>query len=96
MRFKTADVVLYFRFNRFFCLWRIFKRLLDHRISDRADGCSENVRWRLIRYLWRFNERVKSSIQELQIKYPHISFYELRNLQDVRDFVNNLNLISSI
>ena len=36
MRFKTADVVLYFRFNRLLCLWRIFKRLLDHRISDRA------------------------------------------------------------
>ena len=26
IRFKKADVVLYFRFNRLLCLWRIFKR----------------------------------------------------------------------
>lgn len=87
MRFKTADVVLYFRFNRLLCLWRIFKRLLDHRISDRADGCLENVRWRLVRYLWRFNERVRQSIQEMQAKYPHVLFYELRNQQDIRNFM---------
>lgn len=94
MRFKEADIVLYFRFNRLFCLWRIFRRLLDHRISDRADGCLENVRWRLVRYLWEFNKRVKQSIQELQAKYPHVPFYELRNQQDIKNFVNNLNLLT--
>jgi adenylate kinase family enzyme len=64
MRFSRADTVLYFRFNRLLCLWRIFKRLINKNphISDRAEGCTENVRLRLIRYLWEFSKRVEGAI----------------------------------
>ena len=52
IRFKRADVALYFRFNRLLCLWRLFKRRINKnsRIFDRAEGCSEQIRWKLIRY----------------------------------------------
>jgi adenylate kinase family enzyme len=85
MRFSRADSVLYFRFNRFLCLWRIFKRLVfkDHRISDRAEGCSENVRLRLIPYLWGFDQRVRLNIQNLRKQYPDALFHELRNQKDL-------------
>lgn len=60
MRFSRAEIVLYFRFNRLLCLWRIFKRLTckDPHISDRAEGCLENVSLRLIQYLWGFDNCV--------------------------------------
>lgn len=92
-RFKNADVAFYFRFNRLLCLWRIFKRLAfkDHRISDRAEGCKEIVRWKLISYLWGFNERVKESILELREKYPHVQFYEMRKNADLKKVIKTIN-----
>ncbi len=85
MRYARADLVLYFRFNRLLCLWRVFKRLVfkDHRISDRAEGCSEQVRFRLVRYLFGFDKRVRKTLEELQTRYPHALFRELRNQNDL-------------
>jgi adenylate kinase family enzyme len=94
MRFRHADVVLYFRFNRLLCLWRIFKRLAfkDHRISDRAEGCPESVRLRLISYLWGFDDRVKQTIQELRTRYPFTSFHEIRNQNELEIFLQTLKI----
>ena len=85
MRFSRADTVLYFRFNLLLCLWRIFKRRIcrNPHLSDRAEGCSESVRLRLIRYLWGFDHRVKQSIQQLREKYPSAEFYEIHNDHEV-------------
>lgn len=85
MRYSQADLVLYFKFNRLLCLWRIFKRsLFKHsHLSDLPEGCSKNVRFRLIRYLFGFPSRVKKNLQELKLKYPHAVFYELNSKYDL-------------
>lgn len=97
MRYSQAHIVLYFRFNRLLCLYRIFKRLIfkDHRISDRAEGCSECIRFLLIRYLWGFNERVRTTIGELQEKYPHVQFYEFHCQRDLNAFLDKIKEIST-
>jgi adenylate kinase family enzyme len=88
IRFSRADLVLYFRYNRLLCLWRIFKRLIfkDHRISDRAEGCKGKAAFRLIRYLWGFDKRVQGKIQQFRKKSPQTTFYELRNSRDLKRF----------
>lgn len=92
IRFQRADTVIYFRFNRILCLWRIFKRLLHKHpdISDRAEGCSEKIHFHLIRYLWGFPQRVKQSIEDLRLKYPQAKFYEFQNDKQARSFLNTL------
>jgi len=92
MRFSRADIVIYFRFNRLLCLWRIFKRLVHKHphISDRAEGCTENIRFRLIKYLWGFPQRVKQTIENLRLKYPEATFYELQNNEQAHSFLNTL------
>lgn len=92
MRFSKADMVIYFRFHRLLCLWRIFKRRIHKHphISDRAEGCAENIRFRLIQYLWGFPQRVKSSVEELRLKYPDVKFYEFVNDKQARSFLNSL------
>ncbi len=89
MRYSKADAVLYFKFNRLLCLWRIFKRFFskDPRISDRADGCSEKVRWHLIRYLWGFDRRNALKIRALREKYPEAVFFEFHSGRDVENFI---------
>ncbi|MBM3208086.1 MAG: hypothetical protein FJZ57_05705 [Chlamydiae bacterium] len=92
MRFCKADTVIYFRFNRFICLWRIFKRLIckNPHISDRADGCTEQVRFRLIKYLWAYPDRIKKSIKDLARKYPTVNFFEFNNDAQINAFLKML------
>jgi len=92
MRFSKADTVIYFHFNRFLCLWRIFKRRFYERShpSDRAEGCTETIRFHLIKYLWGFPQRVKQSIEDLRLKYPKAKFYEFQNDKQVDFFLNTL------
>jgi hypothetical protein len=74
------------------CLWRIFKRLIHKHphISDRAEGCTENIHFRLIKYLWGFPQRVKQSIEELRLRYPKAKFYEFKNDEQAHSFLNTL------
>lgn len=97
MRFQRADVAVYFRFNRLICLWRIYKRLFskNQSIQDRAEGCHETVRWRLVRYLWNFHKRVSPSIEKLKKQYPNVEFYEIRNSRDLKNFTKKLITTSS-
>lgn len=93
MRYAKADLVLYFRYNRLLCLWRVFKRLFskDSEISDRADGCSETLRWSLIRYLWEFDKRVSPIIKDLKDRYPQTPFYEFHNSREWEKFARELS-----
>ena len=81
MRYRRADLVLYFNLPRFICYWRIFKRLYkkDPDIEDRADGCNETIRLSLVRYMWRFQKRVEKQLTELREKYPQVEFIEVRS-----------------
>ncbi len=95
IRFSRADTILYFRFNRFLCLWRIFKRLFfkDQRISDRAEGCSETVRLSLIRYLWGYDKRVRHKIEDLRARYPQVVFHEIRNRNELKTILSRSFLL---
>ncbi len=85
IRFSRADLVIFFNFSRGRCLWRIFKRLLDKNphIDDRAAGCSETVRWSLIKYLWTYEKRVRVLAQELKDRYPNLTVLEVRKPKDL-------------
>ena len=86
MRYQRADIVIYFCYPKLKCLWRIIKRRFlskNHRIKDKAEGCTETIHWSLIKYLWTYETRVQSQIIELRKKYPTVKFYVVRNDQDL-------------
>jgi adenylate kinase family enzyme len=89
MRYARAHVALYFSYPRLLCLWRLFKRLFhrDKRIQDRAEGCPEQVRWPLIKYMWGFEERVAPALGKLRQDYPHVQFYKIKNNKDLKDIL---------
>lgn len=80
MRFARATHVLYLRPPRMLCLWRVIKRRLrkERPYQDRAPGCPEVLRWRLIKYLWHFQRRYGAQIAQLRRRYPHVHFEMLR------------------
>lgn len=81
MRYKRADVCLYFNFPRYLCYWRVFKRLLYKEISidDRADNCCERVSWSLLKYMWGFEKRVEPILNLLKHNYPDVRFIEINS-----------------
>ncbi len=86
MRWGEADLILYFDISRYRCLWRIFKRLFtgESPFDDRADGCKEQVTWKLVRYLWTFETRATPLIQNLQKKYPDKKLLILKTNQEIQ------------
>ncbi len=93
MRYAKADLVLYFNYPRYICLWRIFKRVWDKNteIEDRADGCKERLPLGLIPYLWNFQNRVDAQLNLFKTKYPNTHFIEIRKDNDLQSFKVNLN-----
>lgn len=81
MRYKRADICLYFNFPRYLCYWRVFKRLLykEASIDDRADNCREKVSWSLLKYMWGFDKRVNPILKLLKQNYPQVRFIEINS-----------------
>lgn len=90
MRYGRADLVLYFCAPRLLCLSRLIQRRFfkDRSIKDRADGCRERLPFHLIRYMWTFDYRVQPILNSIQKFYPHIPFYSIKSLKELKDIPN--------
>lgn len=88
MRYCRADLALYLNFSRWICYFRVFKRLFDKdfKIDDRAQNCPEQASWKLLKYMWSFDQRVKEPILYLRNKYPNVQFVKITNAHDLRKF----------
>ncbi len=88
-RFRRADAVIYFKPNILKCLFRIFKRYFnpDIHISDLPEGGTKNVRFDLLKYLWKFENRVKKEIEYLRKQYPNVDFFQFHNDKDAEYFI---------
>jgi len=88
MRYSRADLVLYLNFPRWLCYIRVFKRIFDKNIAidDRAEGCRDSASWKLLEYMWTFDQRVAKPITYLREKYPDAPFVKISNDRDFRDF----------
>lgn len=96
MRYARAQVCLYFNFPRSVCLLRLIKRYFvkNRAIDDRAEGCQEALRWRLIKYMWTYeyrqNYRLLHLINDLKVRYPQVKFIEIKNADDLEKALNSI------
>ncbi len=87
MRYRRAQLCLYFNYPRRLCYFRIFKRRFwkkDPAIADRAPQCPEVLRWALLTYMWSVEKRVAPVVAQLQIQYPNVIFKEIRCDADLK------------
>jgi adenylate kinase family enzyme len=91
-RFAKADVVIYFAFSRFLCLWRVLKRPFSHdkTILDIPEGCSKGISWSLLKYLWTFKKEKREKIEELKAKYPYVDFHTFHSPKCVEEYMQGL------
>jgi adenylate kinase family enzyme len=90
MRFARADMILYLRFSRLLCIWRVIKRtyMLNQDLSN--SGCAKRMDWELLKYIWSFEKEKNQRIEELKNLYPYVRFEVFHHSQDVQKFVNSL------
>ncbi len=93
MRYKRADLCLYFDLPRITCIYRAIKRQFTDKsfIDDRAPNCPEKISWSLIKYLWVFDKRVKKTLHELKKKYPSVEFRHIKSLNQANKLRIEIN-----
>ena len=88
MRYERATMVVYFNYPKWLCCLRIFKRFFYHdsEINDMPDGCTKNISWKLITYLWEYENRIKPELKWLKTCYPDVPFHEITSDKEQKMF----------
>ena len=87
-RFARATDVIYFRFPRLLCLWRILKRFCIYDKALSNTGCVRAVNWRLIKYIWKFEAEKGKGIETLASKYPQVRFHIFTTSREAQKFLS--------
>lgn len=95
MRYSKVDIALYLNYNKWLCLYRLFKRLFykNPKIDDRAENCLEVIRWKLIKYMWSYEKLIDKDLERLRHKYPNVELIEVnsnRQLDKIRERLYNI------
>lgn len=91
IRLEKADTVIFLDYNRYVCLYRVFKRWLTNigktRI-DMAEGCNEKIDLPFIKFVWRFpiDSRYKI-ISELK-EYGNVNVISLNNPKETKSLID--------
>ena len=96
-RFEGADMILFFDFNRWVCLWRAFSRWVKYRGKSRPDiasGCNEKFDWRFIKWILKEGRtpRKQKSYSDMCKKYTGKAVV-LKNQVQLDSFLKNLKKI---
>lgn len=93
LRLKYADTIIHFKVNRILCLYRILKRFIQRRFSfqtfsDRAEGCPEQLSWKLFSYTWNYNKRWNSLIEKCHREMSFKTWVSIRTSHELKSFLN--------
>ena len=74
-RMEEADVIIMLLFNRFSCLYRVWRRYLKYKNttrSDMADGCDEKLDAEFVKWVLRDgrSKRTRERFQNVIARYP--------------------------
>ena len=95
LRLKYADMVIFFDYNRFLCLWRVLKRVITNygkvRI-DMSDGCRERFDWEFMKYVYMFNDKQRADIYKKLSTNPDIKVIIVNNRKRFKKLKKDLML----
>ncbi len=79
-RYAMADCVIVFIPPKWQCLWGVIKRRFlpkNANIDDRAPNCPETLTWKLVTYLWNYEQRLSPLLQQLTQTHPDVKLITL-------------------
>jgi adenylate kinase family enzyme len=92
LRYSAADLVLYLKYPKLVCSYRLLKRFLwkDVEIEDRAEGCKERLEWWLIKYIWEFDKIIDPVLQNLANIHKNTRLIIVKSDSDLSELKKNL------
>lgn len=93
VRLQKCDTVLYLDFNRFVCLWGMFKRVVSGYGKTRPDmggNCPERFDPEFIRWIWDYNKNNREENYRRLNETHHAETIVLKNRRAVRRFLASL------
>ncbi len=75
MRLKKCDTVLFLDMPRIVCLWRVIKRTLIYRGTNRPDmskGCNKRFDFKFLHWIWGYPKKDKLVVEDL-VKIIHLA-----------------------
>jgi adenylate kinase family enzyme len=94
MRLAACDTVIFLDFPRAVCLYRVLKRRLTYRNTNRpdmAEGCHEKIDLDFLNWVWTFPTRAKSGIEERLKRFEREkTIIRLGSKREVEDFLRSV------
>lgn len=94
-RMKEADVIIILLFNRFSCLFRVFRRYMKYKHTtrpDMAEGCNEKLDLEFIQWvLWKQrSKQAKERLNGVISQYSEKVFL-IKNQKQLNAYLNSLS-----
>lgn len=88
-RLSKSDIIVYFDFPRWRCLWRAFVRILNRtQPPDKPDGVKNRIDYNFIkRSIFKYP---KKDIESLLEKYKYKKIYRVRNNKEINNLLKNI------
>jgi adenylate kinase family enzyme len=94
LRFDACDTVILLDLPSIICIYRVLKRRLKFRNTNRPEmtkGCNEQLDIKFLNWIWNFPNRNRPAILEkLDCFRNEKSILQLRSQREVDDFLANL------
>ena len=93
MRLEKCDTILYLDFNRWVCLWGMFKRVVSNYGRHRPDmggECRERFDPKFIKWIWNFNKTNRERNYRWLNEARYAQTYAFKNRRQVRAFLASL------
>lgn len=97
MRLKACDTAIFLDLPRTICLYRILKRRLKYRNTNRPDmteGCNEKVDLEFLGWIWNYRKIKKPKVEKILQKFEQEKkIIRFKSPQEVEKFISNVKQI---
>jgi adenylate kinase family enzyme len=93
MRLQACDTAIFLDLPPTVCLYRILKRRLKYRNTNRPDmtvGCNEKVDFKFLGWIWNYRKINKPKVTELLDKTKPAQIHHFTTTAEVENFIVNL------
>ncbi|MEP6900693.1 MAG: DNA topology modulation protein [Actinomycetota bacterium] len=94
MRLAACDAAIFLDLPRHVCLYRILKRRLTYRNTNRPDmteGCHEKIDFKFLKWIWDYPKKNKPAVEaKLKLFEKEKTIIRLKSNAEVEDFLAKL------
>ncbi len=93
LRLAVCDMAIFLDLPRTVCLYRILKRWLKYRNTNRPDmtaGCNEKIDFEFLKWIWDYPKKNKPTVEEKLKRFENEkTIIRLKSKKEVEDFLMN-------